>query len=120
MYKIALAIMKSKRQKIYKVPPESLMAYLIQIHKKSDFDDDKLIATTSEIELSNRLLRDLKDKLTSGADIKKVRLRFDIKKGKRFWEFQEANMPEISTPASLNRSIDVLSKQSVSTPANKE
>lgn len=81
--------MKSKRQQIYKVSPDEIPNFLRQIHKKSDFDFNKLIADTAEIELSNRLLNDLKKKISSGAKIRKIHLRFDLKKGKRYWEFEE-------------------------------
>ena len=83
--------MKSKRQQIYKVSPDEIPNFLRQIHKKSDFDFNKLISDTSEIELSNRLLNELRSKIKTGANFKRIHLRFDLKKGKRFWEFEGSN-----------------------------
>lgn len=119
IFKIALAIMKSKRQKIYKVPPEKLMAFLRQIHKSSDFDVDKLISNTAEIEISNRLLNDLKEKICSGAVLKKIRLRFDIKKGKRFWDFQEAATPKTTSQRKDGNNATTKSNQSPEDAKNK-
>ena len=89
IFRIALAIMKSKRQKIYKVAPDNIQSYLRKIHRSPDFNMSKLIADSATIEISNRLLQSLREKVESGAQIKKIHLRFDARKGKRVWEFEE-------------------------------